>query len=130
MEHKIPTDKFKMNNQIFSDMSLVVVGGDSVKSKLVHNALCLLNRRINYRIEKICADTDACFLYHQLLNSVFIFKCASKMIDTDPESDDEDGDEESDDEDCDEESDDEDGDEDSNESNIYENIFSRIPRST
>jgi hypothetical protein len=109
MEHKIPTDEFKMNNQIFLDMSLVVAGSDFVKSKLVHNALCLLNRRINYRIEKICADTDACFLYYQLLNSVFIFKCVSKMIDADPESDDEDGDEES---------DDEDGDEDSNESKI------------
>jgi hypothetical protein len=47
-------------------------------------------RRIYYRVEKGCADADVYFLYYQLLNSVFIFKCVSKMINAGLESDDED----------------------------------------
>jgi hypothetical protein len=43
MEYQIPADKFRINNQCYLAMGLVVAGGDSVISKSTHDALPLLN---------------------------------------------------------------------------------------
>ena len=77
-----------------SNIQLFVAGGDSMNSKIIHSVLCLLNRKLDFRIETFICDADICFMYYELLNHVTIVKCVSKMLDSedDDQSDEDDND--------------------------------------
>ncbi len=59
----------------FSNLILLIAGGDPKECKNVHNALCLLNSNDNkFNIENECEDNEVCFLYYKLKKRIIIIK--------------------------------------------------------
>jgi hypothetical protein len=85
---------FSSDNQSrCSDFQLIVVGGEPIYGTSIHQALSLLNRKLNFPIEAICTDYSLRLLYYQLLNRVTIVKFVSKMLDSEKDEQDSDDDE-------------------------------------
>jgi hypothetical protein len=87
-----PEGDFTSERSVVSNFNLLVTGGDPINGQWIHNALALLNAKLFFPIETICANPHICFFYNQLIGHVTIFKFVFKMLHPEEEKEEEDDD--------------------------------------
>ncbi|CAF2978624.1 unnamed protein product [Rotaria sp. Silwood2] len=78
---QIPALISEKGQSYFSNVVVLIAGGDPKECKNMHNALCMLNSNDNnFNIENECEDNEVRFLYYKLKKRIIIIKSVSKML--------------------------------------------------